>query len=166
MKITDVRTVLLTGPISNDPSMAIANPRRSAAFVEIETDAGITGIGETYLGYHMPRVIETIVDFFAPILLHADYPLDVYTLSKRMADCCVYWGRVGIGPTVICALEAALWDLKGKVYGAPVYELLGGKRHDRLPAYATGGSSNSERRKRSTTGRRRSMSPASSASRR
>jgi len=142
VKITDVRTVLLTGPISNDPSMAIANPRRSAAFVEIETDAGITGTGETYLGYHMPRVIETIVDYFAPILLHADDPLDVYTISRRMTDCCIYWGRVGVGPTLICALEAALWDLKGKALGVPVYELLGGKRHDRLPAYATGGSSN------------------------
>ncbi len=142
MKITDVRTVLLTGPISNDPSMVKALPRRSAAFVEIETDEGIAGLGETYLGYHLPRVVPTIVEFFSPILLHADDPLDVHTLRRRMIDCGIYWGRVGIGPAVICAIEAALWDLKGKVLGVPVHELLGGRRHDRLPAYATGGASN------------------------
>lgn len=142
MKITDVRTVLLTGPISNDPSMVKALPRRSAAFVEIETGEGITGLGETYLGYHLPRVVPTIVEFFAPILLHADDPLDIHTLRQRMIDSSIYWGRVGIGPAVICAIEAALWDLKGKALGVPVHELLGGRRHERLPAYATGGASN------------------------
>ncbi len=142
MKITDVRTVLLTGPSTNDPWIAKALPRRSAAFVEVHTDAGLVGIGETYLGYHMPRVIPDIVEFFKPILLHADDALDIHTMRQRMVDCCLYWGRVGIGPTVICAIEAALWDLKGKLLGVPVYELLGGKRHDRLPAYATGGPSN------------------------
>jgi galactonate dehydratase len=141
MKIVDVRTVLLTGPISNDPSMLAALSRRSAAFVEIETDSGLVGIGETYLGYHLPRVIPIIVDFFKPILVNAE-TLDIHTLRQRMVDCSVYWGRVGLGPTVISAIEAALWDLKGKITGLPVYELLGGKCHDRLPAYATGGASN------------------------
>lgn len=141
MKITDVRTVLLTGPISNDPSMLAALSRRSAAFVEIHTDAGLVGIGETYLGYHLPRVVPIIVEFFKPILTHAD-ELDIHTLRQRMVDCSIYWGRVGLGPTVISAIEAALWDLKGKLLGVPVYELLGGRRHERLPAYATGGASN------------------------
>jgi galactonate dehydratase len=59
-----------------------------------------------------------------------------------MIDCGMYWGRVGIGHTVIAGIEAALWDLKGKMYGVPVYELLGGKCHDQLPCYATGGASN------------------------
>ena len=141
MKITDVRTVLLTGPISNDPSMLAALSRRSAAFVEIRTDTELVGIGETYLGYHLPRVVPTIVDFFKPIVVEGN-TLDVHVLRQRMIDCSIYWGRVGIGPAVICAIEAALWDLKGKMLGVPVHELLGGKRHDRLPAYATGGSSN------------------------
>ena len=141
MKITDVRTVLLTGPSTNDPFTLAALPRRSAAFVELHTDSGLVGIGETYLGYHLPQVIPAIVDFFAAILLNAE-TLDVPTLRQRMVDCSIYWGRVGLGPTVICAIEAALWDLHGKLRGVPVYELLGGRKHDRLPGYATGGSSN------------------------
>ena len=43
---------------------------------------------------------------------------------------------------VINGIEAALWDLKGKMLGVPVYELLGGRKHESLPAYATGGPSN------------------------
>jgi L-alanine-DL-glutamate epimerase-like enolase superfamily enzyme len=141
IKITDVRTVLLTGPMSNDPSNPAARPLRSAAFIEIHTDTPHVGIGETYLGYQFPEVVPTVVDFFKPIIVAAE-GLDIHTLRRRMVDCCAYWGRVGMGPTVISGIEAALWDLKGKLLGLPVYELLGGRCHDRLPAYATGGVSN------------------------
>ncbi|HET8522971.1 MAG TPA: mandelate racemase/muconate lactonizing enzyme family protein [Thermomicrobiales bacterium] len=141
MKITDVKTVMLTGPMTNDPSKPAARRFRSAAFIEIHTDTEHVGIGETYLGYQFPEVVPIVVDFFKPIICAAEN-LDIHTLRQRMFDCCAYWGRVGIGPTVISGIEAALWDLKGKLYGLPVYELLGGRCHDRLPAYATGGVSN------------------------
>jgi L-alanine-DL-glutamate epimerase-like enolase superfamily enzyme len=114
---------------------------RSAAFIEIETDSGHVGVGETYVGYCFPEIVPPIVDFFKPILVNAD-ALDIYTLRRRMLDCGVFWGRVGVGPAVISGIEAALWDLKGKLLDLPVYELLGGKCHDRLPTYATGGPSN------------------------
>ncbi|HMP39129.1 MAG TPA: mandelate racemase/muconate lactonizing enzyme family protein, partial [Roseiflexaceae bacterium] len=63
-------------------------------------------------------------------------------LWRRMYLCENFWGRVGLGPAVLSGIEAALWDLKGKLLGLPVYELLGGRCHERLPAYATGGPSN------------------------
>lgn len=141
MRITDVRTVLLTGPSTDDPYLAAAKRRRSAAFIEIETDSGHVGIGETYAGYFFPEIVPPIVDYLKPILVHAD-SLDVHTLRRRMLDCSVYWARVGVGPAVIAGIEAALWDLKGKLLGVPVYELLGGKCYDKLPAYATGGPAN------------------------
>src|SRR5579871_3005136 len=56
--------------------------------------------------------------------------------------CGNFWCRVGLGLTVINGIEAALWDLKGKATGLPVYELLGGRKHERLLCYATGGPSN------------------------
>jgi len=49
MRIVDVRTVLLTGPSTNDPYLG--RTRRSAAFIEILTDTELTGLGETYAGY-------------------------------------------------------------------------------------------------------------------
>jgi galactonate dehydratase len=59
-----------------------------------------------------------------------------------MYHCENFWCRVGLGAIVLTAIEAALWDLKGKALGKPVHELLGGARHERLLCYATGGPSN------------------------
>ncbi len=139
-KITDVRTTLLTGPSTNDPFIREATKFRSAAFIEVITDQAI-GIGETYVGYFLPEAVPSIVDFFRPILLGQTVD-DIPTLWDRMYHCGNFWCRVGLGTAVINGIEAALWDLKGKLENKPVYELLGGKKHTRLPAYATGGPSN------------------------
>jgi galactonate dehydratase len=141
MKITDVRTVLLTGPYSRDPYILAARPRRSAAFIEIHTDVGIVGIGETYAGYFFPESVPATVDFFAPILI-GQSPDDVEVLWERMYRAGNYWCRVGLGAAILNGIEAALWDLRGKLHGVPVWQLLGGRKHDRLPCYASGGPSN------------------------
>lgn len=141
MRITDVRTILLTGPYSNDPYICKSRPRRSAAFIEIHTDAGVTGWGETYAGYFFPEAVPAVVDFFKPVLI-GQSPEDVETLWQRMYHTGNYWCRVGLGPAVLNGIEAALWDLRGKLHGVPVWELLGGLKHERLPCYASGGPSN------------------------
>lgn len=141
MKITDVRTVLLTGPISDDPFLRACRPRRSAAFIELYTDTDLTGLGETYAGYFCPEIVPSVVEFYKPILV-GQSPDDVETLWQRMYHCGNYWGRVGLAPAIINGLEAALYDLKGKMHGVPVHQLLGGCKHDKLPCYATGGPSN------------------------
>ncbi|MBT3273252.1 MAG: mandelate racemase/muconate lactonizing enzyme family protein, partial [Spirochaetales bacterium] len=63
-------------------------------------------------------------------------------LWQRMYHCGDFWCRVGLGLIVLNGIEAALWDLKGKAHGLPVYELLGGRKHEAMPCYATGGPSN------------------------
>lgn len=141
MKITDVRTVLLTGPCTNDPFVLELRKLRSAAIIEIETDAGVIGLGETYAGYFCPEIVPHVVDFYRPILLGQTVD-DVPLLWQRMNTCGTFWGRVGLGSIVLCGIEAALWDLKGKIESKPVYELLGGRKHDAIRAYATGGPSN------------------------
>ena len=141
MKITDVRTVLLTGPSSNDRFLVEARKRRSAAFIEIHTDTELIGIGETYAGYFCPEMVPSIVDFFRPILA-GQSPDDIDVLWERMYRCAKFWCRVGLGASVLTGIDAALWDLKGKMLGVPVYQLLGGLKHDRLLGYATGGPSN------------------------
>src|SRR6516165_2381099 len=140
MRIVDVRTTLLTGPSTNDPFLREARKLRSAAFVEIVTDGPI-GIGETYAGYFCPEVVPGIVEFFKPILI-GQTALDIPELWRRMYHCGNFWCRVGVGVVVLSGIEAALWDLKGKLLGQPVHALLGGAKHDRLPCYATGGPSN------------------------
>ena len=155
MRITNVETILLTGPCTNDPYLSEARQLRSAAFIRIETDAGLTGLGETYAGYFFPEGVPAIVDFFKPILI-GNTVEDIPELWQRMYQCGNFWCRVGLGAIVLAGIEAALWDLKGKLMGVPVYKLLGEAwkggfpqtaenpfaAPDQLPCYATGGPSN------------------------
>lgn len=141
MMITDVRTVLLTGPSTNDPFFRESRKLRSAAFIEIESDTGLLGLGETYAGYFCPELVPSVVEFYKPILLGQTVD-DVPLLWSRMNSCGTFWARVGLGAIVLAGIEAALWDLKGKLERRPVYGLLGGRQHESLPCYATGGPSN------------------------
>jgi galactonate dehydratase len=155
MRIKDVKTILLTGPCTLDPYLSEARTLRSAAFISITTDTGLTGVGETYAGYFIPEAIPPIVDFFKPILIGADTD-DIPALWQRMYHCGNFWNRVGLGAIVITGIEAALWDIKGKQTGLPVYKLLFEKWHnafpaldgenfhyqERIPCYATGGPAN------------------------
>jgi len=141
MKITHVETVLLTGPCTNDPYVLACRKRLSAAFIEIHTDTDLVGLVETYVGYFCPEPIPAIVKFFAPILV--GQPIDnIAELWRRMYHCENFWCRVGMGASILTGIEAAMWDLKGKALNVPVYELLGGLKHDRLLGYATGGPAN------------------------
>jgi galactonate dehydratase len=142
MKITDVRTTLLTGPCTNDPFLREARKLRSAAFIEVFSEAGgPIGIGETYAGYFCPEAVPAIVEFFKPILIGQTVD-DIPELWRRMYHCGNFWCRVGLGAIVLTGIEAALWDLKGKLLDRPVHAMLGGAQHARLPCYATGGPSN------------------------
>lgn len=150
MKITDVQTVLLTGPCTNDRYLSEARQVRSAAFIRIRTDAGLEGIGETYAGYFLPEAVPEIVHFFKPVLLGHGVD-DIPALWARMYHCGNFWCRVGLGAVVLCGIEAALWDLKGKHEQKPVWQLLRQRwtcefgstpAFEKLPCYATGGPSN------------------------
>jgi L-alanine-DL-glutamate epimerase-like enolase superfamily enzyme len=141
VRITDVRTVLLSGPRTNDPFLLDVVKVRSAAFIEILTDGPHTGLGETYGGFFCPEAVPPIVEFFKPILVGQTVD-DVPELWRRMYHCGNFWCRVGLGTIVINGIEAALWDLKGKLEDKPVHALLGGAKFDRLPCYASGGPAN------------------------
>ncbi len=141
MKITDVQTVLLTGPSTDDPWFRESRTIRSVAFIEIRTDQGVTGLGETYAGYFCPEIVPSVVEFYKPILVGQNVD-DIDDLWRKMDHCGNFWGRVGLGLIVLNGIEAALWDLNGKLHGQPAWKLLGGCRHEKLPAYATGGHSN------------------------
>jgi L-alanine-DL-glutamate epimerase-like enolase superfamily enzyme len=135
MKITAVRPILLTSPYGI-PGAHIG--RRSACFVRVETDAGITGLGETYAGVYVPEIAAQIVAFFEPHLVGRDAlnPNDAHRAASWVSS---YFGRTGLTVMVLSAIENALWDVLGKAKGLPVHRLLGGAVHERMPLYASGG---------------------------
>lgn len=136
MKITDVRTHLVTAPWDADPWFPQC--LFATALVRIETDGGHDGLGEATLGYFAPDVVPALVDWFKPVLVGED-PMDIERLTAAMLQSGIFWARAGAGRSVISGVELALWDLKGKVLGVPVYALLGGKVRDRIPVYASAG---------------------------
>jgi len=138
VKITNVRTQLITCQWTDDPFFA-RNFWRSAAFVFVDTDEGITGIGEPIGGYFVPEAVPPIVEHLRPLLVGQD-PLNIPALWHRMSTDIAWWGRLGLGTSVAGGVEMALWDLAGKILGVPVYQLLGGLAHERLLIYASGGS--------------------------
>lgn len=104
-------------------------------FVKLTTDCGITGYGECYVATFGPRVVEhMIADMFERYLLGAD-PHHVERFWRR-AHGSGFGHRPDISVMgVASGLEMACWDIIGKAAGKPVYELLGGRVHERLRAY-------------------------------
>jgi L-alanine-DL-glutamate epimerase-like enolase superfamily enzyme len=133
MRITDIRPVLLTHPYGLE-----STGRRSACFIEVETDAGITGTGETYAGVYVPEVAASIVELFKPLIVGQDAtsPEAVSRIAYRATS---YFGRTGLTVMVLSGIENALWDIAGQARGVPVHALLGGAVHDELPVYGSGG---------------------------
>ena len=104
----------------------------------IYTDEGIYGDGEAALGYGgVSRSAFGMVQDCAARILGMN-PLEHEVIWNHLYRNC-FWGRNG-GPLVfggISAIDIALWDIKGKAYGVPVHELLGGKQRESLRAYAS-----------------------------
>lgn len=101
-------------------------------FLKMETDEGITGWGEPVVEGRADTV-RTAVEEFTPWLIGRD-PMRIEDIWQVMYRTGFYRG----GPEVMSAIsgiDQALWDIKGKYYNAPVYELLGGACRDRLKVY-------------------------------
>lgn len=126
MEITDISVVKLEASFSrpNRISLGRSTSARPAAIVVVETDEGITGIGEGY-GPN-PHIVETIVEKKYAEMLVGENPLDVERLWQRMVTSPTYKDRKGQGISAASGVDMALWDVVGKHYGAPVYRLLGG----------------------------------------
>ena len=112
---------------------SITSGTRNWLFVTVETDAGITGIGE---GSGWPRVVEAAVRDLAHVVVGED-AFAIERLSQRMQVAIMGHGMSGVvGQGAIGAIDMALWDIKGKALGVPVWQLLGGRVRDRIRAYA------------------------------
>ena len=117
------------------PDRPVWNP----VFVRVHTDEGISGVGEAGLAYDLGHsaAAHMIKEFAEEMLLGRDpfQTEDLWNLMLRGS----FWG-LGGGPIIYSAMSAidtALWDIKGKALGLPVYQLLGGKVNDKLRTYAS-----------------------------
>jgi L-rhamnonate dehydratase len=140
MIITDVEALLLRQPDGVDTT--IADGSQDALIIRVTTDEGVVGLGEVDSN---PTVVKAIIE--APpshktacglrSLLIGQDPADIAALWRRMYRGSLYYGRRGAAVHAISGIDIALWDIAGQVQGKPIHALLGGKRRDRVPAYAS-----------------------------
>jgi len=135
MKIADVETLVLRLPTV----VANGDGLQDLLIVKVHTDTGISGLGEVHT---MPTVIKAIID--APVsqlaaqglkhLLVGEDPMRIDYLWEKMYTHTLVAGRRGAVINAISGIDMALWDIRGKATGQPLYELLGGAAR---PAYAS-----------------------------
>ena len=103
-------------------------------WVQIHTDTGLVGLGETY---YVPRATAAIMhDVFAPLLIGRD-ARDIENHWANMFALVSFCGAMGAEMRALSALDIALWDLAGQKAGEPIYTMLGGRMRDRIPVYNT-----------------------------
>ncbi|NCP65190.1 MAG: mandelate racemase/muconate lactonizing enzyme family protein [Paraglaciecola sp.] len=117
------------------PKRTVWNP----VFVRIHTDEGISGVGEAGLAYDLGHSAAAhMIKEIAEAMLIGWDPFRTEALWSRMLRES-FWG-LGGGPIIYAAMSAidtALWDIRGKALGVPVYQLLGGKTNGKLRTYAS-----------------------------
>jgi len=111
------------------------NPWKNWLFAKVTTDEGLYGIGEGTLNY-FGRTIEAAIHELSPLIIGMD-PFQIEILSQRLVrDVYSEGGQVHM--CAVSAIEIACWDIIGKACGQPVYNLMGGRCHEKLRAYANG----------------------------
>jgi L-alanine-DL-glutamate epimerase-like enolase superfamily enzyme len=139
MRITSVEAIHLR---AEDPLIELFDGSYDDCVLVVQTDTGLTGIGETE---SMAPAIQAIVRgpsahnharALAGVLIGED-PSDPVALWHKMFEATDYLGRRGLTMHAIGGLDLALCDLRGKIEGKPVHALIGGAKRDRLPAYGT-----------------------------
>ncbi len=134
MKITAVKTILLKKQLN--ASMHISRggfTERWHCVVQIETDQGISGLGE---GVGSARLVAAVLKELKASLIGED-PFAIENIRHKLLNDPVYFERKGSVVCAISAIEMALWDIKGKALQQPVYQLLGGLCHNELECYAS-----------------------------
>ncbi len=107
---------------------------RLTSLVKVHTDSGLVGLGSVYS--HPGLVRSIIEDQLRPLLIGKD-PLQIDDLWERCYSVTRWYGRKGVAVSALGGIDIALWDIRGKAAGKPIFELLGAHR-TRVPAYASG----------------------------
>ena len=108
---------------------------RNYLFVRLRTDTGLTGVGEASLEWQ-EKTVETLCHEWVEGRVLGRDPFDIEAVIGAMIRDQYQGGSTVM--TAISGVEIAMWDIVGKACGQPVYRLLGGRCHQRIPAYANG----------------------------
>ena len=120
MKIVDARVI-------------VTCPGRNFVTLKLTTDEGLTGVGDATLNGRELAVASYLSDHVVPLLIGRD-PARIEDTWQYLFQG-AYWRRGPVTMSAIAAVDTALWDIKGKVAGLPVYQLLGGRSREGVRVY-------------------------------
>ncbi|MFD5895381.1 D-mannonate dehydratase ManD [Streptomyces sp. NPDC060366] len=116
-----------------DAKVVVTSPGRNFVTLKITTDDGLTGLGDATLNGRELSVVSYLRDHVVPLLTGLDPHRieDIWQSLYRGA----YWRRGPVTMAAIAAVDVALWDIKAKAAGLPLYQLLGGASRERVGTY-------------------------------
>ena len=125
-----------------DTKVIVCCPGRNFVTLKLVTEDGVYGLGDATLNGRELAVASYLTDHVTPLLIGRD--------ARRIADTWqylykgAYWRRGPVTMSAIAAVDAALWDIKAKTLGVPLYQLLGGASRDSLMVYGHASGANLE----------------------
>jgi len=140
MRITKVEAIELRLP--EEQVLPIPSGVQDTLIIKIETDEGITGIGEVESAARVAKAVvnapmsSIFTSGLGRLLIGMD-PLDIEPINDKIYKASLFSGRGGIFIQTIAGIDIALWDIAGKYYKQPIYKLLGGAFRDKIPVYAS-----------------------------
>jgi mannonate dehydratase len=116
-----------------DGKVIVCSPGRNFVTLKLTTEDGVSGLGDATLNGRELAVASYLSDHVVPLLIGRDARRieDIWQLLYKGA----YWRRGPVTMSAIAAVDTALWDIKGKTLGVPVYQLLGGASRDAVLVY-------------------------------
>ncbi len=128
MKIVDTKTTTVTVPMEAPLRWSLGvETGTTRTILEVFTDEGIVGLGETYGGEVTVRALQ----FARPMIVGSD-PFEIDRLLKKLQVFCISY-ETFVPPYVVAAIDMACWDIMGKALNRPVCSLLGGKFRESVP---------------------------------
>jgi mannonate dehydratase len=125
-----------------DASVFVTCPGRNFVTLKITTEDGVTGLGDATLNGRELAVAAYLSDHVVPAIIGRD-PARIEDTWQFLFQG-AYWRRGPVTMTAIAAVDTALWDIKGKVAGLPVYQLIGGRSRDGVTVYGHANGDNVE----------------------
>ena len=134
--IKDIKGFSLSSPYGDGKSLGQPLGLKSVGFVQVISNSGISGLGETYAGVYSPELISPVVEF-----------LKNYLIGKKIADTNIckflssipFIARNGLIQSIISAIDIAIWDLRGKILELPCYKILNSFSQNKIKTYASSG---------------------------
>ena len=137
MRIKEINGYALSSPYGDGKNFGQPLGVKSIGIVEVFTDEGHIGIGETYSGVYSPEIITPVIDFLKPILIGKS-ALDLEKINKLLEI--PFIAQNGFIKSVLSAIDIALWDIKGQFFQKPIAHLLNDELKNKVRVYSSGGS--------------------------